>query len=246
MLYLPSCLKRLQFGVTCSLCCHTGFFGLIWCLVLTQRAASAHDYTLQIHAHSASLGTADMVNVLWALAQLRLKPPLPLLAALMDISYTHLKSTPVTGLASLAWSLAMLDVRPANAWVERFLRSVFSKADEMQPRQVASILWALTRWSLRPNAKFVHGLLDPLQETLVQRGTARDLYHLACALPTLRHPLPAWVGDALQQLAERHLSRMPVVQHRGQVVQGLQQLGLDVQGLDAGAREAWDENQKGQ
>ena len=97
------------------------------------HAHTPHHHTLppplraQITADPSSLGPPDVANTLWAVAQMRVRPPLPTLACLMDAAYTHFEGMTAEGLSGLVWALAELRVRPAAGWAQRYLRVVYKR-----------------------------------------------------------------------------------------------------------------------
>lgn len=85
-----------------------------------------------------TLTAIDIANALWALGQLRTRPPLLLLAKLMARAYTSMAELPLEGLVCVMWAAAQLGVRPSRAWAERFLRLVFRRC-----LQLAGVIQAL-------------------------------------------------------------------------------------------------------
>jgi len=208
---------------------------LLWALVRDGRPPPHAWLTAclaEVEAQAGSLVLPDAANILWALAQMGVQPPLPLLGALMGVVYDHLREAPPPALAGIAWSLATLGARPSPQWAERFLRAAFKSAERQSVQGVATILWALATWGLRPNAKFVHGMLAGVRPQLALQGNQEDLTQLCWALPRLQHPLPDWAHTDLRALAESQLPHVDSSEAQQAVLEQLQQLGVDTQGLE--------------
>jgi len=81
----------------------------------------------QVDLQASSLNAIDIANALWALGQLRRRPPMPLLAKLLGRAYAHMAELPIEGLVCVVWAAAQLGARPSPSWAERFLRLVFRR-----------------------------------------------------------------------------------------------------------------------
>lgn len=96
------------------------------CLFQALNAPCFHVH-LQVDHQADSLQAIDIANALWALGQLRTRPPPHLLAKLMARAYTHMGELPIEGLVCVLWAAAQLGARPSSVWAERFLRLVFRR-----------------------------------------------------------------------------------------------------------------------
>lgn len=83
---------------------------------------------VQISAHVDHLAPIDAANLLWALAQMHIRPPVALLHALLQLLEEQLEALPPEGLACVAWSLSELRIKPAHQWADRYLRATYKGA----------------------------------------------------------------------------------------------------------------------
>jgi hypothetical protein len=143
---------------------------------------------MQISAQAPQLAPIDVSNLLWALAQMHMRPPVPLLQALLQLLGEQLEALPSEGLACVAWALSELRVKPTNQWADRYLRVSYkgamafwkeavgsgstgaaaaSRRQRLTPEQgaawscraAATILYALAKLSIRPTVKYVSAML---------------------------------------------------------------------------------------
>eukprot|EP00967_Tisochrysis_lutea_P084814 scaffold118730_cov17-Tisochrysis_lutea.AAC.1 len=66
----------------------------------------------QVEQQAHALNAVDVVNALWALGQMRRRPPVPHLALLMQKAYVHMAELPLEALVGVIWAAAQLGARP--------------------------------------------------------------------------------------------------------------------------------------
>lgn len=96
------------------------------CLPL-HRLSCLRTHHAQVELHGHALNAVDVANALWALAQMRCRPPVRVLGMLMGKAYTHMGALPPEALACVIWAAAELKARPSAPWAERFLRLAYRR-----------------------------------------------------------------------------------------------------------------------
>lgn len=182
-------------------------------------------YQRQLELSLHRLSAVQVLDVVWAAAELEVPLTLPSLNRMVSTVMSSFGIIPGAQLASLLYALVKLGAGLRPALVEQLLPEIQDQMGEMDSQMLTDLAWALATAGYAPSEPLLRAL-DARFEVLLPSMSAEGVAKIAAARPKLGELLPGkqWVGRLAARADELGVGSFKA----GQVlllIQGLHQLG---------------------